>query len=125
MLVQLRSQFEKLSNKQITQNNNDGFEFYNAQKPVKSLKDETVDSLDDARRNEAFLRKKNKELQEKIKDLEDKLDGGNDAGPNSMDQDVNFKKHCDNDKVIKSINLLMNENDEELKKDTQESNKLT
>ena len=55
----------------------------------------------------AFLRKKNKELQEKIKDLEEKLDGGNDAGGQTMDQDVNFKKHCDNDKVIKSINLLM------------------
>ena len=79
---------------------------------MKSFKNETVENLEDARRNEAFLRKKNKELMEKIKDMEERLDGTGGDNGNGMDQDVNFKKHCDNDKVIKNINILMNDNDE-------------
>lgn len=74
-----------------------------------------MENLEDARRSEAFLRKKNKELQEKIKDLEEKLEGPADGGE-QMDKDVNFNKHCDNDKVIKNIDLLSKENDKELKK---------
>ena len=74
-----------MTNKQVREHNSDGFEFYNAQKPVKSVKNETVENLEDSRRNEAFLRKKNKELSEKIKDLEDKLEGPGENGGNNMD----------------------------------------
>ena len=67
-----------------------------------------MENLEDARRNEAFLRKKNKELQEKVKDLEEKLEGTGDNQANAA-LDINFEKHCDNDKVIKSIKYTFND----------------
>ena len=83
-----------------------------------------MENLEDARRNEAFLRKKNKELLDKIKDLEEKLEGSGDNAANTA-LDINFEKHCDNDKVIKSINRLMISNQEDLAQNQQEEKRLT
>jgi len=65
MNVSLPDYFIRNSRVNIVQNNNLGFDMYVSQKPVKSVSSKTQDELEKMREDNAKLRKKVRDLQEK------------------------------------------------------------
>jgi hypothetical protein len=61
MFMQLPDYFVRSSSMQITESNQIGFGLYSSAKPIKSIKVRAQEELDKARRDNATLRKRNRD----------------------------------------------------------------
>ena len=129
MPVQLPRHFEAGKRKQnVVQNNSQGFEFYPAEKPVKSPQDRLQAELRKVTEECTRLRKKVKDFQLKVEKLE-KMGPGDDRGgrgddeegdPQGQDEEQDthfgekFEKVCNNDKVVQNIGDLMEDGQQEI-----------
>ena len=123
MPVKLPAHFGSAKRKHnVVENNCQGFEFYAAEKPVKSSQNLLQLELSKVTEECTKLRKKVKDFQLKIDNLErmgsaDDKGGaaGKEGDPQDEEQDTNFgekfEKVCNNDKVIQNIGDLMAENE--------------
>ena len=116
--VSLPEYFEKSSRQRnVVQNNQDGFDFYSAQKPVQPQASKTQQELEKVREECTKLRKKVKDFQLKLSRVhagsEDKGgSGGAEAteGGEGAAMGAEFEKLCTNDKVVQSIAALQANN---------------
>ena len=131
MPMNLPEYFKKNSRTNVVQNTNMGFDVYSAEKPVKSESSRTQEELEKVREDNAKLRKKVKDYQNKFQKINTGAlqsfggeggGGGGKAGRNAGDDDgagdyktdnQQFEKLCQSDKVIQSIEKLIKQNKEQ------------
>lgn len=102
----------------VTQNGHNGFDFYYAEKPVISEASIAQQELEKLREENAKLKKRVKDYQTKFAKVNTNSnqgasgEGGGQEGGDDMN-DNQMEKMCSNDKVIQSINQLIEKNKSE------------
>ena len=113
----------------VAQNTHAGFDFYQSLKPIKSESSRTQEELEKSLEDNAKLRKKVKDLQQKLQKIDSgalqavggdgggaaagkggRGDGGDGGGELRGGDNVQFEKLCTNDKVIQNIKELIEKN---------------
>eukprot|EP00347_Sterkiella_histriomuscorum_P003242 403365044 len=98
--VKFPSYFHKSQNLNIVLNNQSGVTMYQAKRPVKSVASETQQELDK-------IKTENYKLKILVKELEKKIAKWGGSQDQAIDEELEIKKKCSNDKVIRNLTVLI------------------